>query len=217
MKKGVMILTLLGVMIMNGDSYPQLVESGTREVLMPSSQSAITFRLTLRELWQYQVTWTRSYIVSVLSNLEDAAVVEDKLIENQEKIGNVIKPYYGGIAGNRLAVLLRKHIVIAVEIVRAAKAKDAEALTNAQKMGRGNADAIANLLSRAKNPLWNKQFVKDKFYMHLEYVTKQVDFRLKRDWSSEVKAYDDGLKHVLLLADILAEGIVEQFPGKFKE
>jgi hypothetical protein len=51
----------------------------------------------------------------------------------------------------------------------------------------------------------------------LEFVTAQVDYRLKKDWRSEIKAYDDGLNHVLLLADLLAEGIVEQFPDKFRE
>ncbi len=59
--------------------------------------------------------------------------------------------------------------------------------------------------------------MKDTFYVHLEYVTKQVNYRLQKDWSSEIKAYDGGLKHVLLLADLLAEGIIEQFPDKFKE
>ncbi len=210
-----LLLALLQIMTGTGDSHAQPAEIGSGALLC--TKSAITFRLSLRELWQYQVTWTRSYIVSVLSSLEDVAVVEDKLIKNQEKIGAAIKPYYGGIAGNRLAVLLREHIVIAVEIVRAAKADDTEALKTAQEIGRDNADAIANLLSRANNPRWDKQFVKDKFYAHLEYVTKQVDYRLKTDWGSEIKAYDDGLEHVLLLADILAEGIVEQFPEKFTE
>ncbi len=143
MKRAVFALALLGVMAMPGSLYAQLLIAP--KISLPSSQSAITFRLGLRELWQYQVTWTRSYIVSVLSNLDDVAVVEDKLIKNQEKIGDAIKPYYGGIAGNWLAGKLREHIVIAVEIVRAAKVGDIEALKIAQEKGRENADAIANL------------------------------------------------------------------------
>lgn len=215
MKRAIVALTLFGFLVA---SYPLYAQSPVEpKISLPSTQSAITLRLALRELWQYQVTWTRSYIVSVISDLDDVAVVEDKLIKNQEKIGDAVKPYYGGMAGNRLAVLLREHIVIAVEIVRAAKAGDIEALKVAQEKGRDNADAIAKLLGQARNPLWPKQFVKDTFYTHLEYVTRQVDYRLKKDWGSEINAYDDGLKHVLLLADLLAEGITEQFPDKFKE
>jgi hypothetical protein len=121
------------------------------------------------------------------------------------------------MAGNRLAVLLREHIVIAVEIVRAAKAKDTDALPRAQERGRENADAISNLLGRADNPLWDKQSLQHMLYKHLEYVTMQVDYRLKKNWASEISAYDDGLQHVLLLSDMLAEGIVRQFPQSFME
>lgn len=186
-------------------------------LLPPSSQSAIDFRLTLRALWQYQVTWTRSYIVSVISDLDDTDPVERKLVKNQEQIGNAIKPYYGGWAGNKLAALLKEHIIIAVEIIRAAKAKDAGALEKAQEQGRKNADAIAGLLNRAGNPLWNKQSLQDVFYKHLEYVNLQVNCRLKGDWDAEISAYDDGLEHVLLLSDLLAKGVVQQFPEKFKQ
>src|SRR3989338_5130343 len=211
MKSVRILLAVCSVIVLGRISSAQ----NKTEVLSPSSQSAIDFRLALRALWQYQVTWTRSYVVSVLSELDDVEPVEHKLVKNQEQIGNTIKPYYGGMAGNRLAVLLREHIVIAVEIVRAVKANDQDALRNVQERGRENADAIANLLARAKNPLWDKPSLTEVFYKHLEYVTMQVDYRLKKDWASEIRAYDDGLQHVLLLADILAKGIVQQFPKKF--
>lgn len=215
MKRVVSLLLLMTMMLIPGNlNAEELMEP---KILLPSTPSAIALRLSLRELWQYQVTWTRSYIVSVISNLDDVNVVEDKLIKNQEKIGNAIKPYYGGPAGDWLAGMLRQHIVIAVEIVRAAKAGDAVALKIAQQKGRENADAMAKLLGRAKNPLWKRQFIKDQLYTHLEYVNMQVDYRLERKWNLEIKAYDDGLKHVLLIADLLAEGIIEQFPNKFKD
>lgn len=202
---------IVSLIVSGSISYAQ----NEMEAVAPSSQSAITFRLALRELWQYQVTWTRSYIVSVLSNLEDVAVVKDKLIKNQEKIGDAVKPYYGGTAGDRLAVLLREHIVIATEIVKVSA--NVEELKKAQDKGRENADAIADLLSKARNPYWDKQFIKDTFYKHLEYVTKQVDYRLNKEWVLEINAYDDGLKHVLMIADLLAEGIVRQFFDRFQK
>lgn len=213
MKSVRIFLAIAFVIVLGSSSYAQDKPAAPA----PSSQSAIDFRLSVRALWQYQVTWTRSYIVSVLSGLDDVGPVERKLVKNQEQIGNAIKPYYGGMAGNRLAVLLRQHIVIAIEIVRAAKAQDAGALERAQKRGLKNADAISNLLNRAGNPLWDKQYMRQMFYKHLEYVMLQVSCRIKKDWDTEIKAYDDGLQHVLLLSDLLAKGVVQQFPEKFKE
>ena len=210
------ILTLLALMTAVRTLSAQPIENSTKAA-MCSSQSAITFRLALRELWQYQVTWMSSYIVSALSDLEDVDIVRNKLIKNQEKIGNVIKPYYGGFAGNRLAALLREHIVVAIEIVQAKKAKNDQALQNAQEKGRKYAERISDLLSRVRSPRWDKQYLKDMFYKHLEYIDMQVDSRIQKDWASEIKAYDDGLAHVLQVSDILAEGVVHQFPDKFKE
>ena len=36
------------------------------------------------------------------------------------------------------------------------------------------------------------------------------------DWAGDVKAYDDVHIQILHMADILADGIVNQFPAKFK-
>jgi hypothetical protein len=39
---------------------------------------------------------------------------------------------------------------------------------------------------------------------------------LKKDWAGDVAAYDKGHVHMLMFADIMAEGIIKQFPEKFK-
>jgi hypothetical protein len=211
------VLPAVAAVIVGGAASAASADHTAEAAVLPRSQSAITVRLDWRALWPDQVTWTRSYIVSVLSDLDDVEVVERKLVQNQEQVGNAIAPYYGGLAGHRLAAVLREHIVIAVEIIRAAKAHDARALATAQDRGRKNADALANLLNRARNPFWDKPALQAMFYKHLEYVTMQVDYRLKQDWAAEIRAYDDGLQHVLLIADMLAEGLVQQFPEKFQE
>ncbi len=216
MKSFAVVLTLMMVIGLSGISSAQSTDKSAK-IPPPSSQSAITFRLALRELWQYQVTWMRSYIVSTLADLEDRDIVKDKLIKNQEKIGNAVKPYYGIIAGRRLASLLREHILIAIEIVRAKKEKDGQALKEAREKGRQYAERISNLFGRVKSPVWDKEHLQEMFYKHLEYIDRQVDFRLQKEWMSEIKAYDDGLAHVLWLSDVLAESIVRQFPDKFKQ
>jgi hypothetical protein len=60
-----------------------------------------------------------TYIVSALADLEDAGPVAERLLRNQDDIGNAIKPYYGDDAGRKLAALLRDHILIAAGIVKA--------------------------------------------------------------------------------------------------
>jgi len=187
------------------------------EPLSPYSASAVNFRGYLRSLWEYQVIWTRSYIVSVMSDLDDVSVIEEKLIKNQELGGEAIKPYYGNMFGNILAGLLRQHAVIATEIISATKSGNIEELKKAKKKGRANANRLAFFLSLSRNPLFNKQTLKDLFYKYLDYLEMQAELGIKKDATAEIKAYDDALEQALKIADLLAEGVIRQFPEKFKE
>lgn len=217
MKKaiGVIILLILAFGLMRL-SQAQMKNEKKETAGSTQSSKAEDLRIVVRDLWNSHVTWTRSYIVSALDNLEDLKAVTDRLLTNQDDIGSAIKPYYGEDAGNKLASLLRDHIMAAAAITKAAKDKNDEELKKAKETGKANADSIAELLSSA-NPDWDKQAVKNMLYKHLEYVTEQVDYRLKKDWTAEIKAYDEGLKHMLGFADVLAAGIAKQFPDKLKE
>jgi len=53
-------------------------------------------------------------------------------------------------------------------------------------------------------------------YKHLQFVTDQVVDRLNKDWKSDITAYDKGEEHMINFADILSDGIIKQFPDKFK-
>lgn len=170
-------------------------------------------KLAMRKLWEDHITWTRMYIVSALAGLEDADKVAGRLLQNQDDLGNAIKPYYGEEAGAKLAQLLKEHIMIATEVVQAARTGMAMELTKAQAKWTANADEIAAFLSGA-NPHWSKAVLADMLHKHLEYTTDEVTCRLKKDWPGDIAAYDKGHVHMLMFADALTAGIAKQFPKK---
>lgn len=49
-------------------------------------------------------------------------------------------------------------------------------------------------------------------HRHLQLVTDAVTARIKKDWDADIAAFDQGQKHIIMMADTLAEGIVKQFP-----
>ena len=52
---------------------------------------------------------------------------------------------------------------------------------------------------------------------HLDLTTGEVVGRLKKDWAADIEAYDEGHAHMLMFADTLSNGIVKQFPNKFRK
>ncbi len=178
------------------------------------SQPAGALQLAMRKLWEEHIVFTRNYIISGLAGLEDAGKVAERLLRNQDDIGNAVKTYYGDEAGKKLSALLRDHILIAADIVTAAKAGNNDAVTKGEKKWHENADEIASFLSGA-NPNWPKATLTDMLYKHLDFTTAEVVSRGKKDWVADIEAYDKGHDHMLMFADALTDGIVKQFPKKF--
>src|SRR5262245_2900141 len=203
------ILTLTGPALSPPlQAAPEKAAAGTAPTM-----SATDLRNGMRKLWLDHTSYTRSFIVSAVAGLPDLQAVTGRLLRNQDDIGNAIKPIYGEEAGKKLAALLRDHILIAADIVKAAKASDTKAVDAGQKKWRGNADDIANFLAGA-NPNWKKPTLTSHLYKHMDFVTAQAVARIKADWPADLQAYDAGNDHMLMFADMLTDGIIKQNPKK---
>lgn len=182
-----------------------------------NNQSEVQFVNEFRRLWFDHVLWTSNYITSATTaGAEDQKDVLSRLLKNQEDIGNAIKPIYGDDAGNKLTELLKEHIVIAGEIVDAAKDGNETTVKQKNKEWFRNADDIAAFLSSA-NPNLKNEDLKKMLYMHLDLVTDDLKASLEKDWEARIVSIDEGVTHIILMSDAIAEGIVKQFPEKFNK
>lgn len=182
---------------------------------IPFSKAICDFKMEQRKLWIEHVLWTRNFIISDISSLEDKSTVLERLLKNQDDIGNSIKPYYGEKAGNKLASLLREHISIAGQVVNAAKTNNKADFEKYNELWYKNVDEISDFLSSI-NPNYSNKNLKDLFHKHLQMITDEVVARLKKDWKGNVEAFDKGENHIIKLADAISDGIIRQFPNKFK-
>lgn len=171
-------------------------------------------RLALRKLWSDHVIWTREYIVAAVAGAPDAEAAAGRLLKNQEDIGAAIVPYYGEAAGEKLTDLLKQHILIAVDLVGAAKAGDDAAFANHDARWTANIRDIASFLAGA-NPNWPEKDVFDLLALHLKLTKDEAVARLTRDWAADVRAFDDIFTEIMVVADTLYDGIVAQFPDRF--
>ena len=189
-----------------------------KAMAMPTNHTAITcnpkttnLKMEQRKLWADHVFWTKNFIISDLASLGDVKAVSERLLPYVEN-GFYL---FGEKAGNQLAKLLREHILIAVDVVHAAKSGNKAALNQANKRWYKNADDIALFLSKA-NPNWSFKTLQKMLHTHLQLLTEDVVARLNKNWQGSVEAFDKGEAHMLMLADTLSEGIIKQFPNKFK-
>ncbi|MCL5260738.1 MAG: glycosyltransferase [Gammaproteobacteria bacterium] len=215
MKRIFLIFCLLfGLITISGSLYAATTKAKIAPTVTQCSQSKIAFNKAMRSLWETHVIYTRNYIISALAGLSDADMIAQRLLRNQDDIGNAIKPYYGNAAGDKLTSLLRQHILIAADIVKAAKKSDSKSLTESQKKWHENATEIVVFLSGA-NPNWSKETLESMLFKHLDLTSAEVAARLRKDWGSDIKSFDEGEAHMLMLADALSDGIIKQFPKKF--
>lgn len=184
------------------------------EKSMEMNDSTFSLTRAMERLWTDHVIWTRQYVIAAVDDRPEVEIAAARLLKNQEDIGEAIVPFYGEDAGARLTDLLKQHILIAVDLVAAAKAgNDSDFDTHDQRWTQ-NAAEIASFLGSA-NSYWPEKVVVDLLSLHLSLTKDEAVARLQKDYEKDAEIFDQILTEILTLADALSEGIVKQFPEKF--
>jgi hypothetical protein len=189
------------------------VNSAAGTMGLPTASKSAALHQNMRRLWSDHVVWTRGYIVAAVAGDPSASVALNRLMRNQEDIGNAIKPFYGDAAGTKLAELLKQHISIAGELVAAAKAGDNAKQSDADRRWHDNAAEIATFLAGA-NPNWTKDALLAMLNNHLALTTREAADRIQQKWSDDQETFDNVYSQAMEMADALSDGIAKQFPLK---
>lgn len=175
----------------------------------------LDFRNEMRRLWDEHAVWTRLAVMGLALDSPDLQASVERLMQNQVDIGDAIKPYYGIDAGDKLTGLLKDHIMIAADLVKAVKADDMTMVGDLQTKWSANADEIAVFLNGTNPTVWPLPTVSSALRSHLGYTLDEAQAILKGDWKGSVEAYDRGHMQLLGMADVLSAGIISQFPNMF--
>ena len=202
----------------HGNAQTPMTMPMTATVHSASTPTAkgVALRTHMRKLWEDHITWTRLAIISLETGAPDTSVTVARLLQNQVDIGNAVKPFYGKAAGDELTKQLREHILIAADLIAAAKAGDSAKLADAQSRWVQNADTIAAVLHSVNPRYWKLATMKAEMHMHLDLTAQEAVARLQGDWAADVAAYDKVHLHILHMSDLLSSGIVKQFPARFR-
>lgn len=168
----------------------------------------------LRSLWEQHVFWTRLTVNSIVGRLPDEKETTARLLRNPADFAAVLEPLYGSAIASMFAKLLREHLTIAAELVKALQAGNSAAAADAEKRWYANADAIASFLSRI-NPYWSELEWKNMLHEHLRLLTGEVSTRLAGNYVENVASSDRIQAQALEMADVMTNGIAQQFPNIF--
>ncbi len=164
----------------------------------------------LRLLWEQHVHWTRSFIISTAANLGDLEPVTKRLLQNPGDFGKVFQMFYDDKIVSTFVNLFTQHLLIAADLVNAAKNGDTSAANEARTKWYKNADEISAFLASI-NPYWNEQVWRNLFYSHLQMTEQEATLRLAGKYAADVNLYDIIEQEALKMADYMFYGLINNF------
>ncbi|WP_458414233.1 acetylglutamate kinase [Schinkia sp. CFF1] len=180
------------------------------------SEQEVSLSNSMRLVWEQHVYWTRLTIISLAFNLPDVESTTARLLRNATDMGNLLKPFYGNRIAARFSDLIREHLLIAVELVNAAKTGNQRAVAAIERRWYKNGEEIAEFLSRI-NPFISRDDFQEMFFEHLALTTQEAVFLIQNNFQSSIAVFDKIEAEALHMADTITAAIVQQFPRKFQK
>ncbi len=196
-------------------TMPSFAKSNVPSCVQTSK--ATELKLAFRDLWTDHIYWVRNVILETKYGDKAAAkVAEERVVQDAKSIAGAITPYYGKEASDKLFGLLAGHYGAIKDYMNASFSGNKMAEDKAAEMLKKNADEIAVFLSSA-NPNWSKDGLESALVAHGGHHMTEINEISKKDFSGDAKTWETMKSHVYVIAGVLSDGIVKQFPDKFKE
>lgn len=173
------------------------------------TQQQICLMNQLRLLWTQHVYWTRFFIISSTADLDDLKPVTNRLLQNPKDFARLLTPIYGVKIACKLQELFTQHLLIAADLVNAAKKSEVDKVNDARKRWYKNADEIAGFLSSI-NQCWDTIKWKNMLYSHLQMTEQEATLRLQGNYTADIEVFDKIENEALKMANYMFCGIIKQ-------
>lgn len=196
---------------------------------------------SMRQLWSDQVAFTRQYVIAavagrpvseVLTKLlgqavapiatapgvrelvpkfsdGDAAAVG--LLTTMEATGEALEAHIGEDSAKELVSLLRRHVLIAVELLSAARSGHIERFKKEDERWIASASEIAAFLSSV-NQNWPREVLEQHLQLLLQLTKDEAIARIAGSSRVDLRTYDAIHEEAMVIADLMEEGLARNFP-----
>lgn len=171
------------------------------------NKTAVHLRDCFRLLWEQHVYWTRMVIMGIVLNLPDLEVTTARLLRNAPDFAKLFCRFFGNEIASEFSRLLTDHLVIAAELVTAAKAGNSSVAADAEKRWYANANDIVCFLNHI-NPFWSANHMRKMWYKHLALTKGEAAAMINKDYTKSIEIFNQIEKEALMMADNFSDGII---------
>ncbi len=199
--------------------HPSIDASITNaSVSVSDPTSRLAYHDQWRKLWEDHITWTRVVILGILApgtGLPGTSVYTSRLLQNPIDMAAALQPYYGSTQSMTFGSLVTQHLVIAAEMLTAAKNGDTATFNTLKAAWYANAHQLAVQMNKMNPQLWPEAQTEAMWDAHLNATLAEAVDNLTGNYAGEVTSYDQVVNLALPFADFFSKGVMKQFPGKF--
>lgn len=168
-----------------------------------------------RDLWVEHVFWIRSYVLATHAGDEvQRKVAEAEVVTNAKALAATVTPFYGQPAADGLLKLLAGHWTAVRDYNTAVVGHSQNDRDKAVQAITANAHEIARFLSGA-NPYLPEDAVFGLLSAHGAHHVAQINQIAANDFRDEAQTWQAMRKHMLVIADSIADALARQFPDRF--
>lgn len=197
----------------NNSSYPYHDDYYLRSGRPLEYITFLNLNNELRRLWEEHIVWTKLTIMALASNAPDTKLVTNRLLRNADDFGHLFAFFYDQNTAKHFADLIREHLIIAADLVVAAKKGDTNAVKTIDDKWHRNADEIA-IFMNSINPYFNESEVRSMFYNHLALTKAEAVAILTNKYEDAIKLFDEIENQALMMSDMFLKGLANQFPNR---
>ena len=171
------------------------------------NQLQICLMNQLQQLWAQHVYWTRFFIISTAAGLDDLKPVTGRLLQNPKDFAQLLAPIFGVKSACQFQEVLTQHLLIAADLVNAAKNGETEKANSPRKKWYQNADEIARFLFSIQ-PCWSEAKWKEMLYSHLQMTEQEAVLRLQGNYVADIETFNAIENEALQMANYMFCGLI---------
>lgn len=166
----------------------------------------VDIKTTMRKLFTDHGVFTAFVLKSIVDHVNDVPALLPRLMQNQEDIGNELKPYIGQQLGHHITTLLKEHIKLAGDVMKAA-VNSSSNLNHLINQLMNNSNQVAAGLHAINPDMLPLDEMKIMFHDHNDFVIKMCQARIAKKYKEEIRLYDGYFNELMMMSDQICDAL----------